>query len=115
MSIYKDFVQQILPKGLLDYFELTDFKKSDSKFIVHLKELDTPPEEYKNEHIHLDGFLPESVVKDFPIRGLFVELHLKKRRWFLVNDNKKITRNWELVSSGSRLTKELADFLKEFN
>ena len=112
MSIYKEFVKSFLPEGILDYFELTELKKEDNKLRIYLEEQNIIPDEYKDTHHRANGFLDEIKVKDFPIRDLFVTLYIKRRRWLLVETNKKITRDWTLVAPGTRLTEEFSGFLK---
>jgi len=113
MSVYKEFVKTFLPKGILEYFELVDFKEERGQLRIYIEELDLIPEEYKDLHYRSNGFLEEIKVKDFPIRELFVTLHIKRRRWLLVKTKEKITRNWSLVKPGTRITSEFSDFLKE--
>ena len=113
MSVYKEFVKTFLPDGILEYFELVDFREERGQLRIYLEELDVIPEEYKVVDYRANGFMNEIKVKDFPIRELFVTLHIKRRRWLLVEANKKITRNWTLVKPGTRITSEFSDFLKE--
>jgi hypothetical protein len=113
MSVYKEFVKTFLPKGILEYFKLVDFKEERGQLRIYLEELDLIPEEYKDLHYRSNGFLEEIKVKDFPIRELFVTLHIKRRRWLLVKSKEKITRSWALVKPGTRITSEFSGFLKE--
>ncbi|WP_435877286.1 ISAon1 family transposase N-terminal region protein [Tenacibaculum finnmarkense] len=39
-------------------------------------------------------------------------LHIKRRRWTLLSSQKIIKRDWNLIAKGTRITSELADFLK---
>ena len=55
----------------------------------------------------------EATVQDFPIRGKNVYLYITRRRWFDPETNKVITRDWNLVAKGTRITSEFATFLKE--
>ena len=59
------------------------------------------------------GFSPEIKVEDFPLRGKSVLLHIKRRRWTLVDSGKIVKRDWELVAKGTRITSEFASFLKD--
>jgi hypothetical protein len=58
------------------------------------------------------GFSPEITVEDFPLRGKSVLLHIKRRRWTIVDTGKIIKRDWQLVVKGTRITSEFASFLK---
>jgi hypothetical protein len=80
MTIYKDLLGFFLPDGVLEYFEVMTFKKEAKQLRIYLEERDNIPEKYSSEHYRSNGFLPEIKVKDFPIRDMFVTLHIKRRR-----------------------------------
>jgi len=41
-------------------------------------------------------------------------LHIRRRRWINHSKEKKIiSRDWNLVATGTRITKDFADFLKK--
>ena len=70
MSEFSDtLLSLLLPEGILDYFELTNVHKDGEGFHFHLQEKDIAPEGYERKALESKGFLPESVVQDFPIRG----------------------------------------------
>lgn len=56
--------------------------------------------------------MSSSEIKDFPIRGHKVTLHIKRRRWTVVASGTIITRDWNLVRDGARMTTEFGLFLK---
>jgi len=113
MSIYKELVGYLLPEGILDFFELLNVEKEGVYLHIYLEEKDLLPEEFKDLHHRSNGFLPAIKVKDFPLREHLVTLHVKQRRWLLVEGNKKVKRNWSLVAPGTRITVGFASFLKE--
>ena len=114
MSIYKELVELLLPEDILKYFDVTEFKKEGIDLRIFLEEKKDPPEEHKNKHIRANGFLNEVKIKDFPLRSKMVTLHIKRRRWLLVDENKKVTRDLSLTTPGTRLSQEFSDFLKVF-
>ena len=59
--------------------------------------------------------LPEITVEDFPLIGKSVLLHIKRRRWTLVNTGKIIKRDWDIIAKGTRITNEFASFLKDIS
>ncbi|TYC07791.1 transposase, partial [Bizionia gelidisalsuginis] len=75
--------QYLLPKGVMDYFEIVDHKSSEGKVHFYLEEKNVLPKEYQSELAQSKGFLPEITVEDFPLRGKSVLLHIKRRRWTL--------------------------------
>ena len=114
MDIYRDLVEVLLPEDILKHFELTDFKQVGIELKIYLEEKNIPPEKYKDVHIRANGFVPEVEIKDFPIRTKLVTLHVKRRRWLLVEENKKVMRDLHLKTPGTRLSNEFSAFLKGF-
>lgn len=110
---YRQLIGFLLPQGLLEYFELIKTTQSPNGLHIYLEEKNEPPIEYNDRKLHSKGFLPEIRVQDFPIRENKVTLVIKRRRWEDVNTNDIITRDWNIVSDGARITKEFGLFLKE--
>ncbi len=113
MSVYKDLVELFLPKGLLEYFDIPEVKKEGNQLNIYLEEKDNIPNEYESYHYRSNGFLPAIKIQDFPIRDNLVILHVKRRRWLLVDSGEKVKRDWTMVAPGTRITKDFAIFLKE--
>ena len=101
-----------LPEGILDYFDIVSHKMEDEKVHFYLEEKNILPEEFKSETAKSKGFTPEITVEDFPLRGKSVLLHIKRRRWTLVESGLIIKRDWAIVAKGTRITSEFASFLK---
>lgn len=109
----KELMSYLLPGGTLDYFELTHVVKDKEGLVLFLEEKNLPPVEYSTQTLHSKGFLPATRVQDFPIRDNKVVLDIKRRRWEVPSTGETVTRNWDLVMQGARLTKEFALFLKD--
>lgn len=105
----------LLPEVLIDYFELTDNTVKEGELHFYFKEKNDHPVEFKKTKLISKGFFPESTIQDFPIRGKHVYLHVTRRRWHDQKTNKVVTRNWDLVAQGTRMTNEFATFLKEIS
>ena len=112
LDTVKELMKFLLPAGTLDYFELTHIVKDKEGLVLFLEEKNLPPAEYQNQPLHSKGFLPEVRVQDFPIREHKVILSIKRRRWENATTAEIVSRNWDLVMQGARLTKEFALFLK---
>ena len=119
LGMEKEFLRMILPEGLLDHFDITGIDKgteSDGKpFLrVHLTEKNDlrdvgDPKQYESK-----GFHKSKTLTDFPIRGQFVYLEIKRRRWRHKKDPRRIVSNdYSLLAKGTKLTRELSDFLKD--
>lgn len=114
-----------LPEGILNYFEITGFERTDSnlqtydkRLTIFLTEKKTIPEEYIENKHKASGFMEPRVIEDYPIRNMLVSLSIKRRRWDVELNGKtvKISRDWNtIITQGTRITKEFAAFLKELN
>lgn len=109
---YQALVRFLLPEGILDYFELSKIVEGLTGLHIYLEERNLPPSEYQDRKIESKGFLPEIYIQDFPIRNQKVTLCIKRRRWEVKETGKIISRDWNVVQQGTRMTKEFADFLK---
>jgi len=102
----------LMPEGLLDYFDIIDVSKVGGELHIYLDERNIAPSGYENSKLESKGFMPVSQIKDFPIRGQKVTLHIRRRRWTLLDTREIITRDWNLVHEGARMTTEFGLFLK---
>ncbi|WP_321298951.1 transposase [Marinifilum fragile] len=109
---YEQLVRLFLPEGLLDYFNITNIILDGEAVNVHLEESNLPPSEYAQDKLESKGFIPAITVQDFPLRDKALLLHLKRRRWMNHSTGNIVSRDWQLVASGTRLTKGFASFLK---
>ncbi|RZL10611.1 MAG: transposase family protein [Pedobacter sp.] len=104
-----------LPDFILEHFDFKGIIVDEETFNIELEESNNLPSEWGGIKVHSNGFFPEIVVQDFPIRGHKVFLHIRRRRWLNMETSKAIYRNWTLVAKGTRMTGEFAAFLKEIN
>lgn len=111
-NTYESLVRLILPEGILDYFELVNVAQTPQGLNIHLEEKNIAPAGYENQRLESKGFLPETSIQDFPIRGHKVALCIKRRRWQVLESGEIITRDWKLVQKGARMTTEFGAFLK---
>jgi len=111
-SQYLELVKLILPPEIFDYFEITKLNSDDKKIKVYLDEKNHILEEFRDQKVHSKGFYDATVIQDFPIRERAVFLHVRRRRWTLIDTNKVVFRQSETVAKGSRYTKGFATFLK---
>jgi hypothetical protein len=109
---YLTFIKLLLPKELFDYFDLVHLEIIDNQVHAYLDEEDIKPLEYKSEKLTSKGFHSPIIIQDFPIRDKPLFLHLRRRRWLVESSGKIVSRDWDTVAKGTRLTKEFATFLK---
>ena len=108
-SVFQKF---IFPDGMFDYFEFKDFKEKNDKVEIYFEEKNIPTLEYINDKLESKGFYPEIIMYDYPMREKSCILYIKKRRWYNHTQNKYVSRDWNLVASGTQISKEFASFLK---
>lgn len=113
-------LNHFLPEELLGHFCIVDLKElgdvlsKEMFYEIYLEENNVIPEGRVSSHYESKGFYTEVTIQDFPIRGKAVYLKIKRRRWRHKDNPKDIIRNdYSFVAEGSKLTKELSDFLKE--
>lgn len=105
----------LLPEYLVDYFEVLNFEQKGEELHLYFEEKNEFPSEFSKHKLTSKGFFDEIVVQDFPIRGQHAFLHITRRRWFNHNTNMVVSRNWDVVAKGTRMTADFAAFLKELN
>lgn len=119
MSMNLEVLKSVLPEGLLDYFDIVDFKelgdievKKDC-FYVYLDEKNVLHSVGDVEDYESKGFNNRTLIQDFPIRGKALYLGIRTRRWRKKTDkSKEIKNDYTFIAEGSRLTAELSAFLK---
>lgn len=111
-------IDLFLPKDLLSHFTITDVQplcEVDLKrdiFYIYLDEKNELPEGYNKLEYESKGFYPAKKIQDFPIRGKAAYLIVKRRRWRHKQTKKEIKSDYSFIAVSSKLTEELADFLK---
>ena len=108
-----------LPKDLLKHFtvievlNLCELKTKSEIVEIHLEENNILPERYKTSDYESKGFYPSKRIQDFPIRGKALYLCVKRRVWReKEKPNSTIKSDYSFISEGSKLTKDISDFLK---
>lgn len=109
---FKALLPIIIPEGVSDYFEMSRYSKTADRLDLYLEEMNIIPVEYQQNKLLSKGFFDAVTIQDFPIRGMQVYLHVKRRRWLNQDTGMVVYRNWELVAKGTRITEDFADFLK---
>jgi hypothetical protein len=113
------YVESFLPEGLLSQFdivsieELGQVKYKRVNFYIYLDEKNILPDGYDSSEYESKGFFKAKYIQDFPIRGKAVYLVIRRRRWrHKLESNIEISTDCSFITEGSKLTRELSDFLK---
>lgn len=116
MELSTELLNLILPEFLLTHFSFDkSVSKGEEELHLYFSEINKPPKEHEKDLLESKGFYEEISIQDFPLRGRYVYLHLKRRRWLNKTIGKVVSRNWDVVAKGTRMTAEFASFLKEIN
>ncbi len=109
-----DVMDLILPKGTMDWFEITKGTGNKKEINIILEEKNIPPlpSWYNNEKVKSKGF-KEITISDFPIRGRTTTLTFRRRSWEIEGYSKRLKREIKLNAPGTLLEEEFASFLKE--
>ena len=76
-----DLLKFMLPDFLIENFEIVSATNSEENLHMKKKKKAKPPKEFDAVEFVSKGFLDEIIIQDFPLRGKFVYLHIKRRRW----------------------------------
>ena len=113
-----ELLDLILPESILHHFEVKEIlilcDISTKKEIYHIKldERNSLPRGYDKTAYESKGFMTEKTIQDFPLRGKALYLVIRRRRWRKKTDKTEIRSDYSFIAEGSKLTKELSDFLK---
>tara|TARA_Y100000814_G_C12333374_1_gene402083 strand:- start:1120 stop:1470 length:351 start_codon:yes stop_codon:yes gene_type:complete len=108
-----NLLKLLLPEYLVDYFDVIRHESQEEQLHLYFEEKNKPPVEYSKNSLSSKGFHQEITIQDFPIRGQHAYLHIKRRRWMNHDTGMVVSRNWNLIANGTRMTAEFAAFLKE--
>ena len=115
----KDLSYMLLPTNFLDYFEVISVKElcalETKQEILHieLEEKNQLPHSYNQDAYESKGFYPSKEIQDFPVRGRALYLNIRRRRWRSKDGSSPdIKGDYSFIAEGSKITKELSDFLK---
>jgi len=123
-ELSQELLALFLPQGIFEHFDIVSYETDSSGKVVYdkkleltLEEKDIIPSEYKHLPYKSSGFMEARYIDDYPIRDMLVKLKVRRRRWEITVDDKKkkVSRNWELVAQGTRMSAEYAAFLKEIS
>lgn len=102
----------ILPQGLSDYFEFDKVETINDSSYIYLVEKNIHPREFAGENLLSKGFFEEISIRDFPLRGKPCFLKLKRRKWLNTSTGKIVSRDWDVVAEGTKMTQEFAFFFE---
>ncbi|MFT4734942.1 MAG: hypothetical protein ACI9K1_001899 [Arcticibacterium sp.] len=82
-------------------------------YSIHLVERNILQIGYSSDLFETKNFTKPSLIQDFPARGKFIFLSMKRRRWREKNSkNNIIRRDLSFLTNGIKMTADLSSFLK---
>lgn len=107
-------IEFVLPKGTLEWFDVTDSSMTSDEFRITLVEKNCPPLTPQMEGITVKskGFT-DITITDFPIRGRRTSLTFRRRYWQVEGQQELLKRDIHLCAPGTQLATEFANFLKD--
>lgn len=110
-----DLLRELLPSEIVDNFDIVRFEKTKERFDIWFDEKKIQAEDDAvNENIIAYGFGDYKRIQDFPLRGRFTHLHLRKRKWLDKRTGEIFSYSIDTSEyEGTRLNAEFVDFLKE--
>jgi transposase len=108
-----NYLKYILPDDLFTFFTVEKIEEQNDQLHFYLDEINTLPAEYASCRMESKGFHKESTIRDFPLRGRPMYLHVRRRRWINLDSGEIVSRDWHSVAKGTQYTQDFATFLKE--
>lgn len=110
-----ELLRELLPAEIVDNFDIVKYEKTKESFDIWFDEKKIQEEDdAANEHIVAYGFGEYKSIRDFPLRGRFTRLHLRKRKWLDKETGEIFSYSIDTSEyEGTRLNAEFVAFLKE--
>ncbi len=105
------FMEHVLPKNILEWFEIGEVKDLKGTLEVELREKYERPAGYEGKKLESKGF-KLTTLQDYPIRGRRVLLRIYRRRWKLEGQKELLIRPLKIKEENSEFVAEFANFLK---
>jgi len=113
MEIKKEILELIFPRGIFEWFEITQGEINGENVSITLEEKDLPPIQVGMEQKIVARKFHDITVTDFPLRGKRTLLTFRRRYWQIDGQKEYLKRDLQLTFPGTKLEHEFAVFLKE--
>lgn len=104
----------ILPREVFEHFEIVATQADEQQVHLYLDQKNDPPARHDYTYTS-KGFTEQTIVQDFPLRGVPVLLHIRRRKWLEEPTEQIVTAQFELTHSGTQLSPKCSAFLKELH
>lgn len=109
-----ELLRELLPVEIVDNFDIVRYEKTKESFDIWFDEKKIREEsDAANGNIVAYGFGEYKSIRDFPLRGRYTRLHLRKRKWLDKGTGEIFSYSLDTSEyEGTRLNAEFVDFLK---
>lgn len=114
-DLYEQMSQMLVPKNILEDFEITDTREYKEYWLIELHEkADRMPSELRQkDDVVLDGYCDpiEMLSHSFVLKPVYLKIY--RRRWKESNTNIHYSNAYDLALKGVKMVPEMGIFLKE--
>jgi len=114
-ELYRDAIELLVPKFILENFEVSDIWEQKTNWVIELQEKERriPRELEQADDVVLDGFChPIDVIShSFSLKPVYLRIY--RRRWKRSNTDQHYSNSYDLTIKGIKIVPELGIFLKE--
>lgn len=110
-----ELLKLILPKYLVEHFNIIKVEELETRLDIYFEERNDYSSQCPDKQLVSKGFYPMVTIEDFLLRGRSVKLHIQRRRWTDKLTGEIISRDWNLIANGTRMTEEFSEFLKKIS
>lgn len=111
----KEILKLILPEYLVEHFNIIKIEELSTKLHIYFEEKNDYGNQCPGRQLISKGFHNMITIEDFPLRGKSVKLHVQRRRWTDKQTGEIISRDWNIIAEGTRMTTEFSEFLKKIS
>lgn len=110
-----EILKLILPAYLVEHFNIIKIEELETKLHIYFEEKNDYGNQCPERQLISKGFHSMITIEDFPLRGKSVKLHVQRRRWTDKQTGEIISRDWNIIAEGTRMTTEFSEFLKKIS
>jgi hypothetical protein len=111
-TLLKQLYTLIVPKDILEDFEITDISENQESITIHLVETSGFKSDLSIDLVQ-NGFMNAKEIQGFPLHGKSCFYRLIRRRWKEKGSTKDYYNSYNYTVEGSKTTEEFGAFLKE--
>ena len=120
-NLERELLKLYMPDIDWDRYELEKIEKVEDDTIspytwrisFYITEKNIKPSWYEWETVISKWFYPTKKVRDFQVRTKVATLHIKRRKWYLVDKNKTISEDLTFNYRATSAPEDLLFFLKD--